>query len=120
LGDSVVGCPSPWDISGLGREDRGTCKKKLLLDCFDGSGSAMKETLRAFNNSWASDPAIVSTIITLGHFFHMVSMGYVRPGLPPTTVFPFVVNTMMDALGECTLEELNDYRSFDMFNRTVV
>jgi hypothetical protein len=75
-------------------------KQSLLMACSCGTGNDMEQLLHGFRNSWASDPAIISTIVGLGHFFCKVDMGYIRPGEPPTLVFPFVIRTIMDALGE--------------------
>jgi hypothetical protein len=105
-----------WSLDRPDREDLMIEKQSLLMDCCHGTGDDMKQLLQGFDNSWASDPAIISTIVGLGHFFCNVDMGYIRPGQPPTTVFPFVAGTIMGALGESMPEGFSDYR-ISMFDR---
>jgi hypothetical protein len=72
----------------------------LLRACRRYNGGDTKSKLNSFENTWASDPAIISAIIGLGQFFYHIDMGNISQNQPPEAVFPFIVSIILDALGE--------------------
>jgi hypothetical protein len=92
-------------------EDMASRKSTLLRDCYRDGGAEMRYKLNSFQNTWASDPAITSTILSLGRFFHKIENRDISPDQPTTVAFPFVVSIMLDALGESLPEGFSDHRN---------
>jgi hypothetical protein len=86
-------------------------KRTLLRDCGLRNGNAMRDKLSAFENTWASDPAIVSTIISLGRFFYRIDTEQISSEQPPTLVFPYIASIILDVLGEPLPDDFSDYRN---------
>ncbi|KAG8739694.1 hypothetical protein FRC10_005255 [Ceratobasidium sp. 414] len=68
-----------------------------LLGACAGKGKLMLRALASCENSWASDPAIISVVLQLGRYFYD---NYDGPYFlcPPTMGFPSIVKPIMDAL----------------------
>ncbi|KAG8745175.1 hypothetical protein FRC10_008628 [Ceratobasidium sp. 414] len=77
--------------------DIGRAKGDLLGECF-GKGSRMRVTLASCENSWATDPAIVSVVLKLGALLHGVYLYETLEECSPNDVFPSVVDIIMGAL----------------------
>jgi hypothetical protein len=91
-------------------EDMAGRKMRLLRECGYDNGEDMMNRLRLFNNTWASDPAVVSTTISLGRFFHMIDARTISNKQLPAAVFPYIVSIILDALGEPLPDDFSNYR----------
>ncbi|KAG8783100.1 hypothetical protein FRC12_020093 [Ceratobasidium sp. 428] len=90
-------------LESLDREridDIAASKVALLANCQADGGYWMWHKLEAFDNSWASDPAIASVIINLGSFFYSIFLSRTEllPKCSPDEVFPVVVGIISEAL----------------------
>jgi hypothetical protein len=74
-------------------------KVGILTFCFDQNGDEMKDRLRSYGNTWASDPIFVNTIVAFGAYLKSL-----KPNdedlskSSPATVFSTVVNIILSQL----------------------
>jgi hypothetical protein len=78
-------------------------KRSLLDTCDLHDGDEMLDELGLFNNTWGSDPMITSVVLALGAYFHGIDPRKIA-SYTPIDVFPFIVKTLLDALGESPAE----------------
>ncbi|KAG9089330.1 hypothetical protein FS749_001423 [Ceratobasidium sp. UAMH 11750] len=101
--DSPDSQPTEDALDLLGQLDRhslsdlATAKGNLLGQC-PGRGNPMRETLASCENSWATDPAIVSVVLKLGAFFQDMYLNGSHLDYTPNDVFPMFAEVIMDAL----------------------
>ena len=87
------------DSMGTGTlETIAAIKQSRLQDCAMRGGSTMEKTLQLCKNTWASDPIFTKVILGLGTLFHQVDVWEIPRDEPATSMFPRVVNIIMDAL----------------------
>ncbi|KAG9087787.1 hypothetical protein FS749_002647 [Ceratobasidium sp. UAMH 11750] len=72
-------------------------KSDLLSKC-NRKGAWMREALELCNNSWATDPAIIKVVLTLGNYFYGVFIDRSFLECTPSEVFPMVVEVLMNAI----------------------
>ncbi|KAG8739493.1 hypothetical protein FRC10_005589, partial [Ceratobasidium sp. 414] len=72
--------------------------KYTLLQHCAGKGKLMRQKLASCENSWATDPAIVSVVLKLGTYFNGIYVDDLLEDCSPTEVFPVVVGVIAGAL----------------------
>ncbi|KAG8685797.1 hypothetical protein FRC08_012913 [Ceratobasidium sp. 394] len=89
-------------------------KSDLLASCFRDDGDEMKDALAPCQNSWGTDPMIVSVIMEMGLYFYGIARRRIFQ-YTPVEVFPKIVKMITDALngsGSDSADSDNDPSDF--------
>jgi hypothetical protein len=90
----VLSLVHQYDLSSLGE-----WKSSMLLDCLKLSGADMRDLLKSFGNTWASDPIFVNMILHFGAYLVRISLDIGDPSnSSPTIVFSTVVDIVLSQL----------------------
>lgn len=72
-------------------------KRAKLRQCSKKSGASIKLLLQSFNNSWASHPLFVNTIVRLGNFFETFDYDELSE-TSPVNIFLNIFDVIMEEL----------------------
>jgi hypothetical protein len=87
------------ELDRFGLTNLGLWKSAVLCTCFDEDGDEIKDQLQLFDNTWASDPIFINTIVRFGAYLKSIKpKDYSLSKYSPAVVFPTVVDIILSQL----------------------